>query len=92
MRLPAPTPDAHAAAAAHPARRPALWAAAMLILLAAIIAILAGASPGEAQEACNDLELDQHGDNRPGETFNLTLAFLPAGCVPPSGDFTPNSP
>ena len=85
MRLPAPTPDAHAAAAAHPARRPALWAAAILILLAAIIAILTGASPGHAQGDC-DLEPDQHGDTTPGETFNLTLAFTPQNCAP--GDFT----
>lgn len=86
MRPPAPMPDTCAAAAPRPARRPALWTAAALILLAAIIAILAGANPGHAQDACTALALDQHDDTTPGGTFNLTLAFDPPGCTPP-GDF-----
>ena len=47
---------------------------------------LVGAAPmGQTETAtttCDALELDQSGDTTPGETFNLTMRFEPAGCSP----------
>ena len=69
-----------------------LWLGIVAVAALALALAVLGASSGPAGAAamsqtatstpCNALDLDQSGDTTPGETFNLTMRFLPAGCSP----------